>query len=149
MARSPQPRDFIARILRLEEQVRRLLIVSKAHTESKTIIVPGTIDDTVDLPRVAVLVNADGKSTEWKQIVGFAGECGSGGIDVEWQLDGTPIGTFSALDTGWTTDMLTTPVDLEYASATNGAHQMKAVIQSGSSATGGMSLAFIVATGRR
>jgi hypothetical protein len=149
MARSPQPRDFVQRILKLEAQVRRLLTVSKAHTETKTIIVPGSIDDTVDLPRVAVMLNADGKSTEWKQITGFAGECGSGSVTVEWQLDGTPIGTFTALDTGWTTSMLTPPVDLEYVSADNGAHQLKAVIQSGSSATGGMSLAFIVATGRR
>jgi hypothetical protein len=147
-----ESRDFLSRILKLEEYVRRLRDVSKAHTESKTLIIPasaGTIDDTTDLPPFGVRVNADGKSSEWKQVVGFGGAVGSGSVTVEWQLDGTPIGLFSALDTGWSTTPLTTPVDLEYDHTTNGAHTFKAVVQSGSSAVGGVSLEVIVATGRR
>lgn len=152
MPPSQLPPGFLTRFKTMENEIARLKGVSKAHTETKTLVVPasaGTIDDTFDIPRIGVRINGDGKSVEWKQIIGFGGEVGTGAVTVEWQLDGTPIGTFTALDTVWTTTMLTTPVDLPYVAADNGSHQLKPVVQTGSSATGGMSLEFIMSTGRR
>lgn len=135
-------RDFIGRIIRLEEQVRRLGLVSKAHVETKTFIIGGDVDSSLIIPWVGIGVNLDGRATEWKQIVDFGGLAYSGSVDISWELDGSSVGTSTITSGSWAGAVLTTPIDL-----TPGWHTLRPVITSGTATN--LSAAFAITTGRR
>lgn len=142
MPPSRQSPDFIGRILRLEEKVRRLALISKAHVETKTFIIGGDVDSSLIVPWVGIGVNLDSRSTEWKQIVDFGGQTYSGSVDISWELDGSSVGTSTLGSGSWTRALLTTPIDLQ-----PGWHTLRPVITSGSATN--LSAAFAITTGRR
>lgn len=60
--------DFVKRFERLEGQVRDMRVRPKAHTETKTFIVGGDIDNGLYVPPVFLNTNPDEESPEWKRI---------------------------------------------------------------------------------
>jgi hypothetical protein len=149
MPRNPSPPDFLTRFRRLEERVRRLRTTSRAHTETKTLQVRGTVDSSLVIPRFLIAVGHAGEDLsvtgrvhgESKRIVAFSGRTDSGTVTLDWEIDGTVVYSGHVVDdSGWTLVPDTTPpgrgfdppIDLEAGGTVRkGAHPVRVIVTDG------------------
>ncbi len=141
MPRVQGTRDLVDRINDLENEVRKLRIASKAKTETKTFIVPGTINTALYIPPVAIAVNLDQTSIEWKELIGLGGILRTGSCTFTWKLDNVTIYTGHAVGGSWVGVLLPTPIKL-----TVGWHTLLCTPTAGTGTD--LSIAYAAATGR-
>ncbi len=143
MARNPAAGDQIDHTLLERERVRQARLVSRAHTETKTFIVGGTIDNALFIPWVGIAINLDGESAEWKSLISLAGRLRLGEVEFNWELDDVEIYSGHIIDdTAWTSIDLDEPIVL-----TPGWHTLRAVPFDGTGVD--LSAAYATSTGRR
>lgn len=143
MARNPAARNFIGHAVAETERSRQTRLVSKAHTETKTFIVGGTIDDALFIPWVGIAINLDERSAEWKTLISLAGRLRVGEVEFNWELDDVEVYSGHIIDdSAWTSVMLDEPIDLQ-----SGWHTLRAVPFSGTGID--LSAAYATNTGRR
>lgn len=151
MASGPDPSDdFVRRFARLEEEVRKLRIRPKAHTETKTYIVGGDIDTGLYVPPVFINVDPDEESPEWKRLVSFHGILATGEISVRWELNGDVVVDSHVIDdtgsTGGTAADVRDYLDPDPPPLLIGENWLQVVVESGTGTE--LSATFTIITGR-
>lgn len=142
MPRSPASQDLLRRLQRMETELREIRLRSRAHTETKTFIVGGLVDESTYIPPALVLVNPDEQSQEWKRLLGFDGILNAGTVTIDWYRDGALLLAGHVLtSSGSTGGDLPEPLEL------SGGSWLQPVIVSASGATH-LAAAFMVVTSR-
>lgn len=142
--------DFVKRFERLEGQVRDMRVRPKAHTETKTFIVGGDIDNGLYVPPVFLNTNPDEESPEWKRIVSFHGILQTGSIVVHWELNGVTVVPGHAITSTGSTDGESADIIAYYGSlpelVDGGENWLQVIVDSGSGAN--LAAAVMMVTGR-
>jgi hypothetical protein len=102
--------DFIDELIELKKRVKALEQIAKGHTESKTFLVSNPDGITVGLyvPPAFVAVNPHDNLLERKFIVGMRGHIRVGTVQLDWAVNGTPLGSHEITD-----NPLHDPIDLD------------------------------------